>query len=98
MRSLHIVQWRPRVVSRFSIRTLFHLLFESAMPYHGIWQTVAADSGGRRCLFPLWKSNPSDDEKSVVIVATLVCTLTALVVTSLRMFVRVKFIRNFGGM
>lgn len=45
---------------------------------------------------PTLKSNPSDDERVVIIVATLVCTLTAVVVMSLRVFVRAKIIRNFG--
>lgn len=31
-----------------------------------------------------------------MIVATLVCALTALVVTSLRVFIRATIIRNFG--
>lgn len=32
----------------------------------------------------------------MIIVATLVCTLIATVVLSLRVFVRAKIIRNFG--
>lgn len=45
---------------------------------------------------PTLKSNPSDDERVVIIAATLASTLTALGVISLRVLVRAKFIRNFG--
>lgn len=45
---------------------------------------------------PALKASPSGDERVVMIVATLVCALTALVVTSLRVFIRATIIRNFG--
>lgn len=42
------------------------------------------------------KSDPSDDERVVIIFATLVGTVTALVAISLRVFLRVKLVRSFG--
>lgn len=45
---------------------------------------------------PALKSNLSDDERVMTVVAILVCTLTALVVTSQRGFVRAKIIQKLG--
>lgn len=90
MQACHIISAMvTRALKRFSIRPSPHPLLGSDMPCS--WPTVAAEDAPHTL-----RSNPSDDERVGIIVATLACTLIALIVLSLRVFVRAKIIRNFG--
>lgn len=41
-------------------------------------------------------SDPSDDARARIIASTVTCTLVALVVLSIRNYVRIRIVRSYG--